>query len=44
MVSVFLIISNITLVPVFSYVIIKNCSDFEKLENEFGEFIENQRT
>jgi hypothetical protein len=44
MVSVFLIISNITLVPVFSYVMIKNRSDFEKLEDEFGEFIENQKT
>jgi hypothetical protein len=31
-------------VPVFSYVMIKNRSDFEKLEDEFGEFIENQRT
>ena len=33
MVSVLLIISNIALVPVFSYVMIKNRSDFEKLED-----------
>ena len=44
MISVFLIISNIALVPIFSYVMIKNCSDFEKLEDGFGEFIENQKT
>lgn len=44
MISVFLVISNIALVPIFSYVMIKNRSDFEKLEDEFGEFIENQRT
>ena len=39
-VSVLLIFSNIFLIPIMAYLMIKNQSDLSKLEDNLGEFVE----